>query len=153
MIFDTLFLEFLDLLNKHHVKYVLIGGYAVILNGVNRTTGDMDVFIEKTKENAEKVLRAIDEFGLGSIGFTVDDLMEEDQIVQMGRVPYRIDIMNSIPGVTFYEAYNESKIYEEEGIEIRCIHINQLITNKESVGRHKDLADAKALKKIMNRPK
>ncbi len=153
MIFDSLFLEFIELLNKNEVKYILIGGYAVIINGVNRTTGDMDILIERNVQNAEKVLKVIDDFGLGSIGFTVNDLMEEDNIVQMGRIPYRIDILNTIPGVKFEEAYSESRLYTEDGIDIRCIHINHLISNKLAVKRNKDLADAKALQKIVNRRK
>jgi hypothetical protein len=76
MIFDSLFLEFLDLLNKNNARYVVIGGYAVVIHGVNRTTGDLDIFIERTKENAEKILKTVDEFGLGSIGFTEDDLLD-----------------------------------------------------------------------------
>lgn len=110
MIFDSLFLEFIELLNKTRVRYVLIGGYAAVIYGVNRTTGDMDILIEPTIENAAKVLAAIEEFGLGSIGFTIEDLTDTDSVVQMGRVPYRIDILNTIPGVIFEDAYNESKI-------------------------------------------
>ena len=152
-IFDPLFLEFIELLNQNEAKYILIGGYAVILNGVNRTTGDMDVLRERSIKNAEKVLKAIDDFGLGSIGFTVEDLMEEKSVIQMGRVPYRIDILNSIPGVDFEEAYSKCDIYTEDGIDVKCIHINHLINNKLAVKRDKDLSDAKALKKILNRKK
>ncbi len=131
----------------------MIGGYAVVINGVNRTTGDLDIFIERTRENATNVLKAIYEFGLGSIGFTEDDLVDEDWIVQMGRIPYRIDILNAIPGVTFAEAYEASVIYEEDHIAIRCIHINHLINNKKAVGRNKDLMDVKTLEKILKRKK
>jgi len=132
---------------------MLIGGYAVILNGVNRTTDDLDIFIERSEENASKILEVINAFGLGSIGFKMDDFLDENSVVQMGRVPHRIDILNTIPGVSFYEAFENSVIYKEEGIEIRCIHINQLINNKLAVARDKDLMDAKALKKILNKKK
>ncbi len=152
-IFDPLFLEFIQLLNRNNAKYILIGGYAVILNGVNRTTGDMDIFIENTVSNAEKVLKTIDDFGLGSIGFSIEDLTEENSVVQMGRIPYRIDILNSIPGVSFEDAFSKSDIFIEDNIEVRCIHIDHLIDNKMAVKRDKDLSDAKALKKILNRRK
>lgn len=131
----------------------MIGGYAAVIHGVNRTTGDMDILIEPTIENAAKVLAAIEEFGLGSIGFTIEDLTDTDSVVQMGRVPYRIDILNTIPGVIFEDAYNESKIYQEDEVAIRCIHINQLIENKKAVGRPKDLADVRILEKILKRKK
>ncbi len=153
MIFDNLFLEFIDALNKNDAKYVLIGGYAVIIHGGNRLTGDMDIFIQRNKENAVKVLRAINDFGLGSIGFTEDDLTNEDMVIQMGIVPFRIDILNSIPGVTFEEAYNTAITYEEGGIEVKCIHINQLLANKKAVARNKDLMDVKTLEKILKRKK
>ena len=153
MIFDTLFLEFIEALNKNEARYVLIGGYAAIIHGVNRVTGDLDIFIERSRENAIKILKAIDDFGLGSIGFKEEDLVNEDFVVQMGRPPYRIDILNSIPGVTFEEAYNAAVLYEEDDIKIKCIHINHLLNNKKAVGRNKDLMDVKALEKIIKRNK
>jgi len=153
MIFDSIFLEFIDTLNKNDVRYVLIGGYAAIIHGVNRVTGDIDIFIERSSENAVKVLKAIDDFGLGSIGFTEKDLTDEDVVVQMGRVPYRIDILNAIPGVTFDEAFSSAIIYEENDVRVKCIHINHLLNNKRAVGRNKDLMDVKAIEKILKRKK
>lgn len=153
MIFDPIFLEFIDTLNKNNVRYILIGGYAAIIHGVNRVTGDIDIFIERSVENAVNVLKAIDDFGLGSIGFTEKDLTDEDVVVQMGRVPYRIDVLNAIPGVTFEEAFNSAVIYEENGVKVKCIHINHLLNNKKAVGRPKDLMDVKAIEKILKRKK
>jgi len=153
MIFDSIFLEFIDTLNKNDVRYVLIGGYAAIIHGVNRVTGDIDIFIERSSENAGKVLKAIKDFGLGSIGFTEKDLTDEDVVVQMGRVPYRIDILNAIPGVTFDEAFGSAIVYEENDVKIKCIHINHLLDNKRAVGRNKDLMDVKAIEKILKRKK
>jgi predicted nucleotidyltransferase len=151
MILDSNFLEFIDCLNRNKANYVLVGGYAVIINGHSRTTQDLDLFIRRTEENVQKVLKAIDDFGFGSIGFTSEDLMDESTIVQMGVPPLRIDILSAIPGVSFDEVINQSKDYEESGIVMKVIHINHLIANKLAVGRNKDMADVSALKRIINK--
>lgn len=148
---DENFLEFIALLNKHNVKYVLIGGWAVIFHGYERTTGDMDIFIERTEDNAQKVIKALTEFWGSAIGFKKEDLLNEDEICHMGQKPLRIDILNSIPGVTFEEVYESSNIYEDSGVKIRCIHINELITNKKASGRFKDLDDAQKLEMILKK--
>jgi len=145
------FIEFIQLLNKHQVKYVLVGGWAVIFEGYSRTTGDIDFLIETSEDNAEKVLTTIEEFWDSTIGFTKEDFLIEDNVIMMGRVPFRIDILTSISGVSFEEAYNNSKIYKEENFEVRCIHINELIKNKKSSGRLKDLADAEMLEKMLRK--
>lgn len=126
---------------------MLVGGLAVIIHGVNRLTGDMDIFIEASSENAKKVLAAIEDFGFGSIGFTEEDLLSPDSVVQMGRVPLRIDILSDLPAITFSEVFNKSILFEIEGIQMKVIHVNHLIANKEEVGREKDLMDVRLLKK------
>ncbi|MGI8584531.1 MAG: hypothetical protein ACR2KX_20260 [Chitinophagaceae bacterium] len=151
MILNENFIEFISLLNKNQVKYVLVGGWAVIFEGYGRTTGDIDLLIEISEENAEKVLSAITEFWGSAIGFGKEDFLKEDNVIMMGRVPFRIDVLTSISGVTFKEAYQSSKIYTDEGIGIRCIHINELIKNKKATGRIKDLADADMLEKILRK--
>lgn len=153
MILDFNFLEFIECLNKRGAKYVLIGGYAVVLNGHSRSTGDIDFFIERTEDNIDKVLQAIEDFGFGGIGFTREDLMDEGSIVQMGVPPLRIDILSSLPGVRFEEVWDEANEYEEEGIKLKVININHLIANKLAVGRDKDKADVTALQKILNKKK
>lgn len=153
MILDSNFLEFIEYLNKEGAKYVLIGGYAVVINGHSRSTGDIDIFIKIDNDNVEKVLMAIDDFGFGSIGFTAEDLTDEGSIVQMGVPPLRIDILNAIDGVTFDEAYKMAIEYEEEGVKMKVMHINHLIQNKEASGRDKDRDDAAALKKIIKKGK
>ena len=147
------FTDFIALLNKHNVKYVLVGGWAVIFEGYSRTTGDMDFLIEAEETNAEKIMKVIQEFMGSSIGFVKDDFLKEDNVIMLGRPPFRIDILTAISGVSFVEAYNTSKIYSDEGIEIRCIHINELINNKKATGRLKDLADAEMLEKILKKRK
>ena len=145
------FVEFTDLLNRHEVKYVLVGGWAVIFEGYSRTTGDMDVFVERTEENAEKIIDVLKDFWGSTIGFEKEDFLKENNVIMMGRPPFRIDILTSISGLDFEEVYKTSKIYDDDGIKIRCIHINELISNKKATGRLKDFADAEMLEKILKK--
>ena len=153
MILDANFLEFIECLNKNEVRFVLIGGYAVVLNGHSRSTGDLDIFIESTEENAEKVLKAIDDFGFGSIGFTKEDLLYKDGVVQMGTPTIRSDILSNVDGITFEETFASAKDHVEENVSMKVIHINHLIASKLAVGRKKDIADVEALQKILNKRK
>lgn len=146
------FTDFISLFNKHKVKYVLVGGWAVIFEGYTRNTGDMDFFIQRDDENAIKILNAIREFSGSTIGFTKEDFLKENNVLMLGRVPFRIDILTSISGVEFEEVFKNCHIYKEEGgLEINCIHINELIKNKKASARLKDLADAEMLEKILKR--
>jgi len=153
MVLNENFTDFISLLNAHDVKYVLVGGWAVIFEGYSRTTGDMDFFVGTDDENADKILGVIKKFMGSSLGFTKEDFLKEDNVIMLGRPPFRIDILTSISGVSFEEAYNSSHIFVDEDLVIRCIHINELITNKKSSGRLKDLADAEMLEKILKKRK
>jgi len=153
MILNENFVDFIVLLNKYEVKYVLVGGWAVIFEGYNRTTADIDFFVEISEDNANKILLSIKEFVGSSIGFSMDDFLSKDSVVMIGRPPFRIDILTTINGVSFEEVYRSSKVYEDDGLMIRCIHINELIRNKKATGRTKDLGDAEMLEKILNKRK
>ncbi len=153
MILNENFIDFISLLNKHEVKYVLVGGWVVIFEGYSRTTGDMDVFVEISEINASKILQVIKEFMGSSLGFVKEDFLKENNILMIGKTPLRIDIITTIDGVSFEEANKTSRIYTDEGTDIRCIHINELISNKKASGRLKDLADAEMLEKILKKRK
>ena len=153
MILNENFTDFISILNKHEVKYVLVGDWVVIFEGYSRTTGDMDVFIEISETNASKILQVINEFMGSSLGFVREDFLKENNILMIGKTPLRIDIITTIDGVSFEEAYTTSRIYTDEGTDIRCIHINELIRNKRASGRLKDLADAEMLEKILKKRK
>ena len=148
MVLDENFFEFIKLLDKHEVAYVLVGGWAVIFYGYARTTGDMDILVRPSAENAEKIMIVLNEFWGSSLSFVKEDFEKEEQVLMMGRPPLRIDLLTSIAGVSFDEVYSTSNMFYEDGINIRCIHINELIRNKEASGRAKDIADAEILKKI-----
>jgi hypothetical protein len=146
---NEIFVDFINLLNEHKAKYVLVGGWAVIFEGYSRNTGDMDILIEREETNAVKLLAVIKDFLGSTIGFEKEDFLKEEHVMMMGRPPFRIDILTDISGVSFKEVYESSNLYKDEGLEIRCIHINELIKNKKASGRLKDLGDAEMLEKIL----
>ncbi len=153
MIFNQNFTDFINLLEKHKVQYVLVGGLAVLMNGHFRTTKDMDIFFEPELENCQKLETVIKEFGFGYLRLSIDDLMETNSFIKLGNEPERIDLFGELPGVSFKEVYNAAFDYKEEGDDftVRVIHINHLIQNKRAVGRHQDLDDVKKLEKILKR--
>ncbi len=142
---DPDFKEFIESLNNNQVRYLIVGGYAVALHGHPRYTKDLDVWIDRTPENAERVVAALVEFGFGSLGLTQADFLEAGQIVQLGYPPSRIDILLTLKGVEFDVCY-EHKIVEENGeTAVNFIDLDNLIANKKAVGRHQDLADVASL--------
>lgn len=141
------FLDLLRLLNQHGVKYLVIGGYAVVLHGHNRMTGDLDVFIESSPANAEAVCIAYHEFGLGRGEVTAADFLEEGKMIRAGFEPMRLEILNQISGVTFEECYPHRVEVEVQGVPVKFIGRDQLIANKRASGRAKDLSDVKKLTK------
>ena len=141
------FLELLKLLNQHGVKYLVIGGYAVVLHGHNRMTGDLDLFIELSPRNAEAFCAAYHEFGLGRGEVTAKDFLEKGKMIRAGFEPMRLEILNQISGVTFDECYPHRVEVKIEGVPIQFIGRNQLIANKLASGRDKDLSDVKKLTK------
>jgi hypothetical protein len=139
------FSEFIELLNEHEVEYLIVGGYAVILHGYPRYTGDMDFYIKKSKKNAEKVVNVLNEFGFASLELSSAEFLKPDMILQLGRPPLRIDIINSLSGVTFEECYNEHTIFNIDDLSLPVIGLKQLKKNKKASGRHRDLDDVEHL--------
>lgn len=92
------FKEWLTLLNDNHIRYLVVGGYAVALHGYPRYTKDLDIWIESTPENAAKIIQALDQFGFGSLGLQEKDFLEPDSIIQLGYPPDRIDLITTLPG-------------------------------------------------------
>jgi hypothetical protein len=140
--------EFIGLLNSHKVEYLVVGGHAVAFHGHPRFTGDIDFFIRASGENAERVLRALDAFGFGSLGITAADLTQPGQVVQLGRPPNRIDILTSISGVDFDSAWGARAPADLDGHAVNFIGAHELLTNKQASGRPKDLADAAKLRAV-----
>ncbi len=133
--------EFLRLLDDHHVEYLLIGGYAVSYHGYPRSTADMDIWIAMNSENAQRIMAALEVFGFGGTGMTPDLFLLPDQITRMGIPPLRIEILTTISGLDFNEAYAERVVDAIDGISISVISRKHLEINKRASGRPKDLAD------------
>lgn len=141
------FIDFLKFCNHHEVKYLVVGGYAVSIHGYPRSTKDMDICIELSDTNAEKMVKVIDEFGFGSLKLVKEDFLRKDYITQLGHEPVRIDILNDIGGVNFSEAWDNRKLVLIESVPVNFIGYNDLLIVKEKAGRPQDLADVSKLKK------
>lgn len=144
--------DFLLLLSAHNVRYVIVGGEAVIYHGFARLTGDIDIFFEPTAKNVQHLYRALDKFWRGSIpGLqSVQELLSPGVIIQFGVPPNRIDLVSSITGVPFRNAWasrsREKVMIKKRICSVFFIGLDQLIKNKEAIRRHKDLEDLKYLK-------
>jgi len=139
------FKEFLQLLNKHEVAYLLIGGYAVGYHGYPRTTGDMDIWIDPTPENARKILLVLTDFGFGASGATIELLQQPNKVIRMGNPPLRIELLTTISGADFVTCYGERITDTLDGIVVAIINLVQLKRNKSTTGRLKDLNDLQNL--------
>ncbi|WP_157565599.1 nucleotidyltransferase family protein [Mucilaginibacter arboris] len=147
MIFEKDFIDFIELLNTHQVEYIIVGAHALAFHGRPRHTGDLDIWIKPSAENAAKMVKVLEDFGFGSLGLTKEDFIKENNITQLGYPPLRIDILNSISGVDFEEAYKGKIDAEVDNLQISYININHFITNKQASGRAKDLGDIEALRR------
>ena len=145
---DQEFREFAELLLSHGVKFMVIGGYAVTAHGYPRYTGDIDFFIEKSPENAEKIVRAIHEFFGPLPEVCSENFLDDTRMSQLGDPPYRIDILVKILGVTFEDAYLRREMLSLGGTDIPFIGFADLKLNKKATGRHKDLGDLEALERL-----
>jgi len=141
------FKELLSLLEKHKVRYLVVGGYAVMKYTEPRFTKDLDLWISTDKENSKAVYAALKEFGAPLKGLSPADFTQEGYFYQMGNPPFRLDVMMSIPGVTFETAWSNREKVQVEGLAIPFISKADLIKAKEAGGRPQDLIDAKELRK------
>jgi hypothetical protein len=147
MIFEKDFVDFIELLNTHNVEYMVVGAHALAYHGRPRHTGDLDIWIKPSLENAGKMISVLKDFGFGSLGLTEDDFLKENYVAQLGYPPLRIDILNSISGVNFDDAYKGRILGENDDLYVSFINISDFITNKKASGRPKDLGDIDALNK------
>ena len=147
-LFNQDFRDFLKALNERNVEYILVGGMAVILHGYVRTTGDMDVWVNRTKENYQKIAQAFDDFKMPVFDMTETNFLSDRfDVWSFGVSPVKIELMTAVKGLNFDEAFNDAQFYTEEDISIRFLHLNSLIQSKKASGRHKDLDDIEQLGK------
>lgn len=139
------FRDLLTLFNAHRVEYVVVGGYAVAHHGAPRYTGDIDICIRPTAENAARILAALDAFGFGGVGLDASDFTRPNRVVQLGFPPCRIDLMTSLDGLTTDEAFGDTSAGMYGDAPVAYLGLEALRRNKRATGRAKDLADLEAL--------
>jgi hypothetical protein len=142
------FKELFKSLNSNKVKYLLIGGYAVIIHGFVRNTSDIDIVVSNDPENAARCVAALTEFGFAGTDLSENLFSTPKNVVRMGVVPMKIEIMNYINGVDFVDAYARRVSHTIEDIQISVISLSDLVANKKQVGRLQDLLDIEKLKEI-----
>lgn len=138
--------EMLSTLLEEKVNFLLVGAYAMAAHGYPRATGDIDIFIQSNETNAEKVYNALIKFGAPLNNVSIKDFSTPGTIFQIGVAPRRIDIINSIDGVSFEDAYSNRIIVEIESLPVPVLSKENIIKNKEATGRPKDKLDADSLK-------
>ncbi len=136
------FKEILSAFSEEKVEFLVVGAYAMAFHGYVRATGDIDLWIRRSDENADKVWRALQAFGAPLFDLNIEDLKTPGMVFQIGLVPSRIDVITQIDGVEFEDAWKEHKTVEIENLQIPVIGKTQLLINKQSTGRAKDRNDA-----------
>lgn len=141
MVLNQDFKEFLQSLNANDVRYLVIGGYALAFHGHPRYTKDLDIWIDLDEGNADKIVKALNDFGFGSLELKATDFLEPDMIIQLGYPPSRIDLLVGLKGADFDEAYSNRKAVAIDEVLINVIDRANLINLKREAGRPQDLAD------------
>jgi len=141
------FSDMLSALSAEGVEHLLVGAYAMAVHGVPRATGDIDLWVRPSPENAEKVLRALARYGAPIAGLTVDDLSRPGTVFQIGVAPNRVDVLTAIDGVDFQEAWSRRITTEIEGMSVPVIGFDDLVRNKRATDRPRDRADAEELER------
>ncbi len=137
--------EFLTLLNKHKVRYCIIGAFALAFHARPRYTKDIDILVEASADNAKKILKVLNEFGFGSLNLAIEDLAVEGNILQLGYEPVRIDIMTSIKGLDFTKVWREHVTGPYGQQTVNYIDRQNLIESKKLSDRIQDKADLELL--------
>jgi hypothetical protein len=139
------FRDLLELLNRHQVRYLVVGGFAVAIHGTPRYTKDLALWVEVSPDNAARIVAVLDEFGFASLGLTASDFLDPDVVIQLGYEPNRVDFLTKLTGVDFADAYPARTSTTIQDIEIPVIDRALLISNKRALGRRQDFDDAKDL--------
>jgi hypothetical protein len=136
------FVEMLSALLAESVEFLVVGAYALAAHGLPRATGDLDIWVRPTSDNADRVLRALRAFSAPLLELGREDLLRSDTVFQIGVAPRRIDLLTGLTGLTFEEAWPARTTASVEGLEIPVLGREELLRNKEATGRPQDLADA-----------
>jgi hypothetical protein len=139
------FRELLVLFNENNVEYLIVGGYALAFHGVPRFTGDLDILVRPDPGNAQRILRALAQFGFGSLGLGEEDFENPEYVIQLGEPPVRIDLITSLTGVSWEEAFSSRVQGNYNDVPAFFLGRDQFIRNKRAIGRTKDIADIETL--------
>jgi len=152
-IFNEDFQDFLRAFEGAGVRYMLIGGYSVILHGYPRTTGDMDVWVERTADNHARLAEAFARFGLPIYTMTQENFLADEgyDVFTYGRPPLAIDILNRVKGLEFEPAYTRSSMRSVDGVNVRLIAYEDLLVAKRAAARLRDLNDIEQLERHRGR--
>ena len=148
-LFNTDFQDFLRALNAAEVRYILVGGYSVVLHGYSRTTGDMDVWVEQSADNYARLVQAFRLFGMPVFDMSEGNFLHNPttDVFSFGRPPSAIDLMTAVKGLAFPAAFVRASFTEVDGLPVRLIDRQDLITAKKAAGRNRDLDDLEHLPK------
>jgi len=140
-IFQEDFRDFLTALNKQQVRYLLVGGFAVILHGYSRTTGDMDIWVERTPENYQRIKQAFHQFDMPVFDMTEQNFLSHPNwdVFTFGLPPVAIDLMIKVKGLDFETCFENAIYFEDNELQIRTINRTDLLKAKKMDGRSKDL--------------
>lgn len=144
---DENFREFVALLARHDVQYLVVGGYALAAHGYPRATGDFDAWIRTSADNARRLMKVLAEFGFGEVGITEGDLTSSDCVLQLGYPPNRIDLLTRVSGLEFEDAWERRMHVSLDGIDVNFVGRDDLIVNKRATGRPQDIVDVLRLTK------
>lgn len=140
------FRDILSSLNRAKVDFIIVGAFALSSHGRPRATGDIDIFLRNSTENAERVIEALRDFGAPLDGISSEDFTSDDNVVQIGVEPRRIDLMTRISGVSFDEAWDNKLPVSIDGLDIFVLSKSDLLKNKSAADRGKDKGDIEWLK-------
>jgi phage replication-related protein YjqB (UPF0714/DUF867 family) len=139
------FKEFFEFLNSEKVEYLLVGGYALAYHGHPRFTQDIDIWVNPTKENAPRLVRALRKFGFSAGTLAKESFDQPNQVFRVGAPPVQIDVMTSVAGPSFVDCFSERESAVSDGVPVNVISLKRLRENKQAAGRGKDLGDLEAL--------
>jgi hypothetical protein len=137
--------EFLELFLSANVEFLVVGAHALAFHGFPRFTGDLDLWIRPSNGNADLILHVLERFGFGALGITTQDLTTQDQMIQLGVAPNRIDLLTNLSGLEFGEAWDSAEVGLLDGVAVKFISKAHFLMNKRATGRARDLADIAAI--------
>lgn len=143
---DKDWIDLLSLFDQYGVRYLIVGGYAVMFHAQPRGTKDLDLFIDSSRKNAELVFAALVAFGAPMVGMTVNDFEDVSAVYQIGQPPLRVDLLSGLAAVDFQSAWENRMDALEAGVPVHYIGANDLIANKLAAARLQDLADAESIR-------